>query len=117
MKNKNQSLIPFLLPASKQSDPILKKTREFVEEQKYFTNWNTVERDGWHFPATREPHDWCGIFTTHGCLHAKDHEKLGWGYKVYVKQFSKSCYRPVCIKCYVRWIAREANKATRRIET
>ncbi len=114
-KKQNQTLTKFLLPVFQQSGEILKKTREFVEEQKYFTNWNDIEHDGWHFPATSEPHYWCGIFATFGCPHAKDHEKLGWGYKTYVKQFQRSCYRPVCTKCYVKWIARESRKATRRI--
>ena len=115
-KAKNQSLIPFLLPASKQSNSPLQKVREFVEEQKLFTNWNTIEHDGWKFPATDEPHCWCGMWKTLGCPKDKEHERLGYGYRVYVKQFQESCYRGVCTTCYPKWIARGANKATRRIE-
>ena len=120
MKNKttsqNQTLIPFFPSASKQSNSPLTKTREFVEEQKAITNWNTIRHEGWGFPATADPHDWCGIFITKGCIHDNDHKKLGYGNRVFVKQFPRSCYRPVCVECYVKWIARGAKKATRRIK-
>ena len=36
--------------------------------------------------------------------------------KGYVKTFQRSCYRADCEVCYKKWIARESNKATRRIE-
>jgi len=112
----NQSLVPFLRPASKQSNSSLTKTREFVEEQKCFTNWNDMNHEGWGFPATAEPHCWCGFFTTLGCPYDIDHKRLGYGYRVFVKQFPRSCYRPICTTCYLKWISRESNKATTRIE-
>ena len=103
-------------PASKQSNSPLKKVREYVEKQQATTNWNDIGHEGWKFPATGEPHCWCGMFMTKGCVHDKEHERLGYGYRVYVKQFQRSCYRAVCSICYLKWIAREANKATKRIE-
>ena len=109
-KPKNQSLITFMCPASKQSEP------DFFEEHQFMTNWDIIEEDGWKLPATAEPHCWCGIWKTEGCLHEDDHERLGYGKRVYVKQFQRSCYRAVCKTCYKKWIARQANQATRRIE-
>ncbi len=115
-KPKNQSLIQYFVPASKQSDS-LHKTREWIDEHQFLTNWKNIEHDGWRLPATQEPHDWCGIWKTMGCLNSESHEKFGYGKRVYVKQFQRSCYRGSCKTCYRKWIAREANKATKRINT
>jgi hypothetical protein len=41
---------------------------------------------------------------------------LGHANEVWVRKFQRSCYRPLCKKCVTKWIAREANKATKRIE-
>ncbi len=106
-----QTLTQYQVPASKQS-----KVEQYIEEHKFGTNWINVERDGWRLPATSEPHYWCGIWTTQGCLNKELHEKLGKGNRVYVKQYQKSCYRGACRICYRKWIARESNKATRRID-
>ena len=106
-----QTLTQYQLPASKQS-----KVEQYIEEHKFFTNWVNVEHDGWRLPATQEPHYWCGIWKSEGCLNREGHEKLGKGRRVYLKQYQRSCYRGSCRTCYRKWIAREANKATRRIE-
>jgi len=113
---KTQTLIPFLSPASKQSNLILAGVVAFVEEYKFLTNWLTIEHDGWRLPCTLDKYDWCGIWVTLGCLKDKLHEILGKGRRVYIKQYQRSCYRRSCVKCYVKWIAREANRGTRRIE-
>ncbi len=115
-KGKNQTLIPFLCPASKQSNSPLQNVREVVEEYKFLTNWKEIEYDGWKLPATEEKHYWCGLWQTWGCLNEKLHEKLGKGRRVYVKQYQRSCYRACCKECYLKWIARQSNVATRRIE-
>lgn len=106
----------FLDPASKQSSSILKNVREWVDNKKLFSNWEEIEYDGWKLPATREKHDWCSLWKTEGCLNAELHEKLGKGRRNYIKHFQRSCYRPSCKTCYLKWIARQANVATRRIE-
>jgi len=95
-------------PASKRS--------EIFEQMHDSTNWYTIEQDGWHLPATKEAHDWCGNWSTMGCLNVKAHENTEAHGKVFVKTFQRSCYRAVCEVCYKKWMAREANKATRRIE-
>ena len=40
---------------------------------------------------------------------------FGKGRSVWIKQYQRSCYRPSCKECYLKWIARQANRATRRI--
>ena len=42
---------------------------------------------------------------------------MEWWEFVYVKQFQRSCYRAKSKTCYLKWIARQSNSATRRIET
>lgn len=67
-------------------------------------------------PAVTEPHDWCGLWMQLGRINAHEHKKLGKGNRIYLKQFQRSCYRATCKRCYLKWIARQANSATRRIE-
>jgi len=110
MIKKNQSLIPFLLPASERSNST------FFDEYKFLTNWETVECDGWGLPATAEAHDWCGLWRTIGCKDTEKHKLLGYGNVVFVKQYQRSCFRAVCKKCYEKWLGRQANRATRRVE-
>jgi len=105
-----ETIEQYFVPASKQS-----KVEQYIEEHQLGTNWFTVEHEGWRLPATKEQHYWCGIWTTQGCLNKNEHEKRGFGRRVYVKQFQRSCYRGACRKCFRKWIARESNKATRRI--
>ncbi len=114
--SQNQTLIPFFCSTSKQSNFPLHNVAAFVKEYQFLTNWNSVEHDGWILPSTKEPHDWCGLWRTVGCLNTEQHEKLGKGRRIYVKQYQRSCYRAVCKTCYLKWMARQSNKATRRIE-
>jgi hypothetical protein len=109
-----ESLIPFLRPASKQSS--LQLVRESVDEHKFLTNWEHVEHDGWKQIATQDKHYWCGIWQTFGCLDYEKHLQLGKGKRVYIKQYQRSCYRPACRECYPKWIARQANVSTQRID-
>jgi len=95
-------------PASKRS--------EIFDQIHESSNWYTIEHDGWHLPATKEAHDWCGKWYTKGCLNVKAHERTNAEGKGFVKTFQRSCYRAVCEVCYKKWMARESNKATRRIE-
>ena len=116
MSSRNESILKYLRPAFKQSNSLLHNVAAFVDDYKFLTNWDSAENDGWSLPATKEAHEWCGLWKTTGCLNEKAHEKLGKGRRIYVKQFQRSCYRSVCKVCYLKWIARQANKATRRIE-
>src|SRR3972149_647770 len=113
----NQTLIPFLRPAFKRTVSCLASVADFVEEYKFLTNWDKVEYQGWHLPAVSESHSWCGLWKTVGCLQDRLHTKLGKGRVYYVKHYQRSCYRSSCKICYLKWIARQANNATKRIET
>ena len=112
---KNQTLIPYLRPASKRT--ILVVVAAFVDDHKFLTNWSDIEHFGWHLPAIADPHYWCGMWRTIGCLNAKMHTLLGKGNRIYLKQFQRSCYRARCKTCYLKWIARQANNGKERIET
>ncbi len=46
-------------PASKRS--------EIFEQMHEAQNWLTIENDGWHLPATKEPKEDCGKWLTKGC--------------------------------------------------
>ena len=74
-----QTLIQYFNPASKQS-----KVEQYIEEHQFLTNWQNIEHDGWRLPATDEPHYWCGIWKTEGCLNVAGHQKLGKGRRPYV---------------------------------
>ena len=95
-------------PASKRS--------EIFDQMYESSNWYTIEHDGWHLPATKEAHDWCGKWSTRGCLNVEAHKGTECEGKAYVKTFQRSCYRPDCEVCEPKWRARESNKATKRIE-
>lgn len=88
----------------------------YVTNQQLSTNWQSMEYGGWRLPATSEPHDWCGKWQQRGCLEVENHQKSGFGRRVFVKQYRRSCYRPKCSICYRQWIIRQANRSTRRIE-
>jgi len=93
----------------------MNEIQKFVESRKLITNWNWIEEDGYKFPATGEPHIDCGMWKTRGCLNVENHRKLGYGNKIFAKQYRSSCYRPRCSVCYYWWIIRQANRSTRRI--
>jgi hypothetical protein len=99
-------------PASERS----KNSLEILEELHRSSNWHVVEQDGWHLPATKEKRDDCGKWQTKGCLNVSAHVGSAWEGKVFVKSYQKSCYRADCEICYKKWMGRESNKATRRIE-
>jgi len=109
-KTQNQSILKYLLPASEQSKS------DFYEQCKFLTNWDTTEHHGWKLPGTSESHDWCGIWKTVGCLNAEKHRQLGHDSVVFVKQFQRSCYRAACKECDKKWMGRQSNRSTRRIE-
>jgi len=95
-------------PASKRS--------EIFDQMHEAQNWVTIEHDGWHLPSVEEPKADCGKWLTKGCLNVHAHKGTEFEGKVFVKTFQKSCYRASCMTCFRKWMARESNKATRRIE-
>jgi len=85
-----------------------------IDDYHLLTNWETIEYNGWTLPATQDPHWWCGMWNTKGCLHTEDHqEQKG---KAFVRRYQRSCFRPVCKTCWEKWIGRQSNVATRKIE-
>ena len=115
-KFKNEKLTKYFGPASKRSTSTLAAVAAFVDEYKLATNWDVIEYQDWRLPATGDPHCWCGMFMRLACLNATEHERLGKGNRIYLRQFQRSCYRGKCKICYLKWIARQANNATRRVE-
>lgn len=99
-------------PASERS----KNSLEILEELHNSSNWYSIEQDDWHLPATKEKRDDCGKWQTKGCLNLSAHKGTEWEGKVFIKSFQKSCYRADCQVCYKKWMGRESNKATSRIE-
>ena len=116
MNSKQQTLIPFFPPAFKRTISVLSLVAEWVEDYKFLTNWMNVEFQGWKLPSTLDPHYWCGLWNVEACKNIDEHQRLGKGRRVYVKQYQRSCYRASCIVCYLKWIAREANNTKERIE-
>jgi hypothetical protein len=101
-------------PASKQSS--FQDRLDRFEQIHESSNWNNVEYDGWKLPGNEFPHDWCGRWATKGCMYLEYHKKSEHVGKIFIKHFQKSCYRACCELCKKRWMIREANKATRRIQ-
>ena len=98
------------------AEPEPKSRSEIFEQMHLSSNWFFIQKHGWHLPATKEPHDWCGTWSWRGCLNVMGHTGSEAHGKVFVKTFQKSCYRADCQICWKKWLAREANKATKRIE-
>jgi len=95
-------------PASKRS--------EIFERMDEAQNWLDIKQDGWHLPAVDLPKNDCGKWQTKGCLNVSAHKGTEFEGKVFIKTFQKSCYRASCQTCFRKWMARESNKATRRVE-
>ena len=94
------------------------KHNETLDQKDNSWNWFKLEHDGWHLPATKEAHTWCGSWAYRGCLNVSGHAHAeGFKGKGFLKTFQKSCYRADCELCWEKWLARESNKSTRRIET
>lgn len=85
-----------------------------IEDYQLLTNWKTAEHDGWSLPAAKEPHYWCGQWNTKGCTRIEDH--LSHDGKIYALRYQLSCFRPSCKTCWKKWIGRQSNVATRKIE-
>jgi len=123
-----------ILPEPRSSPEVLIKT--LSEKQKYWlelhnkTNWSAIglnqeykkqSKKGkikgytfWKLPATEEPLEHCQDWVYKGCLNHKHQDHKG---KTFVKKFQRGCFRASCSHCWLRkWLARESNRAARRIE-
>jgi hypothetical protein len=109
LKIKNEQLIRYMVPASEPSEP------DYFEEHQFLTNWNIVWHDGWHLSGTKDPHDWCGLWQTRGCLNVEGHKNSNHNGEIYVRTYQRSCYRADCKECFRWWIRRQANRSTSRI--
>ena len=103
--------------------PAFKRSTEkndCFEQMHKSTNWFSINYDKWHLPAIDEPKADCGRWKVKGCPNVKAHENCNHleshKGKIFVKKLQKSCYRADCKICFKKWMARQANKATRRIE-
>jgi hypothetical protein len=87
------------------------------------SNWNNISYDGWKLPATGASKLGCGEWLTEGCLNAKNHNGVQFldgiiaSGKIFRRTYQKSCYRAECPECYLKWLAREANRGTHKIES
>ncbi|MHB8546603.1 MAG: hypothetical protein ACYDAJ_07550 [Nitrosotalea sp.] len=80
------------------------------------TNGKEISHDGWTLPATKSKGVDCGKWSYKGCLDLEAHKNSEWKDNVFVKTYKKSCFKPSCEVCVMKWAGREANRATRRIE-
>jgi hypothetical protein len=91
----------------------LKPKYEILEYDETQTNFHEVSYLGYKMPGSEgQQHVWCGQWSAVGCLENQLHENK----MDYVRRFQKSCYKANCSVCWKKWLAREANKATKRIE-
>jgi len=67
----------------------------------------------WKLPGTTEKKETCGIWKYKGCCNHKKHPSN----KSLIRKYWLSCFRANCKKCWLeKWLARESNRATRRLE-
>ncbi|BDQ30592.1 hypothetical protein NZNM25_07660 [Nitrosopumilus zosterae] len=85
-----------------------------LDDYHLLTNWETAEHNGWRLPATKEPHYWCAQWNHKGCIHSEDHQTHDG--KIFIRRYQLSCFRPACKTCWEKWIGRQSNVATRKIE-
>jgi len=110
--------------------------KELSDKQKYWlklhkkTNWSEIglnqkykkqtkkgKVEGfmfWKLPGTEKPLENCREWVCKGCLNNFHPEHNG---KIWIRKFQMGCFRASCSHCWLRkWLARESNRATRRIE-
>jgi len=67
----------------------------------------------WKLPGVENPKETCGKWKYKGCLNHLKHPS----HKALIRKFWISCFRSCCSRCWLeKWLARESNRATRRIE-
>jgi len=94
----------------------IKQTENDAKCGRHLGNYDTIEKDGWHLPGTKEPGEFCGKWNRIGCINEEQHERLGFGRKDFVMQYKCTCKRADCRICVDSWIIRNADRAAKRIE-
>jgi len=120
--NTGASRYPWLIDMSAlvsgNNKPLLEQIKPISRAQKllntrFSSNWMQFEHNGFKLPGTEESRPKCGKWGWKGCLNVEAHTKNPG--KVFVKHYQWSCYRACCKVCIEKWLAREANSATRRL--
>jgi len=107
--------IRFTLPASKRST--FKTFLEHFEEMQQAPNWNTITYKDWELPGREEQHDWCESWYTLGCTNLEGHKSNAQAKgRYYISRKQRFCYRARCERCKLKWMYREADHASRRLE-
>jgi len=104
------------------------KAKKWLENSKT-TNWSEIiykqnytskqkrqtilKKLTWTLLGLDEAREYCGQWLTKGCFNVSMHPKG----LPFVRRTKRSCFRANCEKCWLeKWLARESNRATRRIE-
>lgn len=87
-----------------------------IDDYKLYTNWDINEHNGWKLPGTEKEKEYCASWKSKGCLHIEDHNHPDYQGKAYVGHYQWFCKRRSCKVCFEKWIARNANAETKRIE-
>lgn len=107
--------IKFTLPASKRS--VFKTFLENFEEMQQAPNWSTITYKGYELPGRDEPREFCESWYTMGCTNLEGHKNNPQARgKYFMSRKQRFCYRPACSRCKLKWMYREADHATKRLE-
>jgi len=107
LKHRNHSLYDYHLA--------IRLSKNDAKYGRHQGNWDTIEKDEWHLPGTKEPRDYCGEWAYLGCDNKKEHERKGFGRKNFLKKFKKTCTRADCRVSVDDWIIRNADRAAKRV--
>jgi len=107
--------IKFTLPASKRGT--FKTFLEHFEEMQQAPNWNTITFKGWGLPGREEKTTLCESYYTLGCQNLEGHKGHPQANgKIFIKRKKRFCYRARCERCKLKWMYREADHASKRLE-
>ena len=93
----------------------IKRSENDAKSGRHLGNWDTIEKDGWHFSGTKEPWHDCGEWVYIGCTNVEEHERRGFGRKTFLKKYKKTSKCADCKGCVDDWIIRNADRAAKRI--
>jgi len=86
---------------------------EIIYKQNYTTKKNVLKVLTWTLLGLDEARDYCGSWLNKGCFNVSMHPNG----LAFVRKKKLSCFRATCVKCWLeKWLARESNRATRRLE-
>jgi len=103
-------------------DTVKRETPTWIKKYD-LTNYTLAHFVGWVLGKSGLPWLDCGKWMNDGCLNIKKHlgiltlDGLNLTGKKFRRTFQKCCYRAACSTCFEKWVYREANRATHKIET